>query len=82
MNFLTTPGSVIDDNMVVYRSTNCSTLTQLACDDLNGPGWMPYISLGGLVPGNSFTFVIIYGLEGQQLQATSVFASKLHAVLP
>ena len=50
-NFLTTPGTVTDDNMVVYRATNCSTLVQLACDDLNGPGYMPYISLGGLVPG-------------------------------
>ena len=26
-------------------------MTQLACDDLSGPGLMPYISLGGLTPG-------------------------------
>ncbi len=51
MNFVTAAGSVTDDQMAVYRSTNCSTFTQLACDDLSGPGLMPYISLGGLVPG-------------------------------
>jgi len=53
MNFVTTAGSMTDDQMAVYRSTNCSTLTQLACDDLSGPGLMPYISLGGLVPGET-----------------------------
>jgi hypothetical protein len=50
-NFLTQAGSVTDDQMVVYRASSCSTMTQLACDDLSGPGLMPYISLGGLIPG-------------------------------
>lgn len=53
MNFLTVAGTEGDDNMAVYRSTNCSTLTQLGCDDLNGPGLMPYLSLGGLIPGET-----------------------------
>ena len=53
MNFLTQAGTEGDDNMAVYRSTNCSTMTQLGCDDLNGPGLMPYLSLGGLIPGET-----------------------------
>ena len=59
MNFNTRSGTFNDDNMAVYRATNCSTMTQLACDDETAsrstgtPGWMPYISLGGLVPGET-----------------------------
>ncbi|TAH42641.1 MAG: T9SS type A sorting domain-containing protein [Bacteroidetes bacterium] len=62
-NFLTVAGSVTDDQMVVYRATNCSTLTQLACDDLSGPGLMPYISLGGLIPGE-FLYIRHYIWHG------------------
>ncbi|MFM9027879.1 MAG: hypothetical protein ACKOQ6_07765, partial [Bacteroidota bacterium] len=62
MNFLTQAGTEGDDNMAVYRVTSPCTnststgqlsLTQLGCDDLNGPGLMPYLSLGGLIPGET-----------------------------
>jgi hypothetical protein len=59
MNFLTQSGTEYDDNMAVYRVTSpCNatgqiSLSQLGCDDLNGPGLMPYLSLGGLVPGET-----------------------------
>ena len=59
LNFNTMSGTYNDDNMVVYRPTNCSTMVQLACDDETAsrstgtPGWMPYISLGGLTPGET-----------------------------
>lgn len=50
-----------DGAMALYSGT-CSSLTQVTCDDDDGPGFMPYIYQTGLTPGETmFIRVWEYG---------------------
>lgn len=46
----TLAGATTDGGMAAYRGT-CTNLTLISCDDNNGPGSMPFLSLTGLTPG-------------------------------
>lgn len=64
VNFQTGAGTLLDAVMAVYSATNCSTaLVEVGCDDDSGPGTMPYLSLTGLTPGNTY-FIRIFGFLG------------------
>ncbi len=57
-----------DGAMAVYTGNNCSSLTELDCDDDGGTNSMPYLSLTGLTPGETiYIRVWEYGgdLEGE-----------------
>ena len=48
--------ALTDGGMAVYSATNCAnpaTFNQLACDDNNGPGNMPALTLSGQTPGQT-----------------------------
>ncbi len=64
-------GSIIDGGMSMYTSSDntCSgTLTEIACDDDNGPGFQPKIEMQGMMPG---TIVFIrYWEFGGGIQGT------------
>lgn len=57
VTFRTTAGSLNNIGMAVYSATACNgTFTLIACDNLNGPGNMPFLSLSELelVPGEQY----------------------------
>jgi gliding motility-associated-like protein len=52
--FDTQAGTVIDGGMAVYSGSSCNgTLTLLDCDDNNGNGDMPRLTIGSLTPGDT-----------------------------
>lgn len=51
----TGPGVVTDGGMAVYSAPSCSgPFALLACDDDSGVGLMPYLSMTGLTPGQTY----------------------------
>lgn len=50
----TAAGGITDGGMAAYSGASCSAaLTELYCDDDNGPGAMPSLSMSGLIPGST-----------------------------
>ncbi|MGV3638264.1 MAG: T9SS type A sorting domain-containing protein, partial [Flavobacteriales bacterium] len=50
----TAAGAITDGAMAVYSAATCAgPFTQLYCDDDNGPGAMPYLTMSGLSPGTT-----------------------------
>lgn len=49
----TASGTITDGVMAVYTGPDCSTLTEVACDDDSGPGLMPELDITGLTPGTT-----------------------------
>lgn len=45
-------GTITDGGMAAYTGLDCNNLTQIACDDDSGPGFLPTINLTGLNPGD------------------------------
>ncbi|MFI5173022.1 MAG: hypothetical protein ACHQFW_11560, partial [Chitinophagales bacterium] len=58
----TTAGSITDGGMAVYSGPDCSTLTEIACDDDSGPGLMPLIST--LVSAGSTYWIRVWEFGG------------------
>ncbi len=52
ISFDSQAGIITDGGMAVY-SGPCNALVQIACDDDNGTGLMPFISLTGQTPGST-----------------------------
>lgn len=52
ITFDTQTGVVTDGGMAVYTGT-CNNLTLAGCDDDNGAGLMPKMTIGGLTPGDT-----------------------------
>lgn len=51
LNIETTSGALSDGVMQLYSGT-CGSLTQIECDDDDGPGTMPVLNLTGLTPND------------------------------
>lgn len=54
VQIMTTENSITDGGMSLYSGPDCSTLTEIDCDDDSGPGYMPMISSIGLVAGDTY----------------------------
>lgn len=60
----TAAGSLTNADMAIYSAASCSgPFTLIECDDLDGPGNMPYISRSGLTAGSTL-YISIWGNGG------------------
>lgn len=48
-----TNGGMTDGAMALYSGTACGALTLIECDDNDGPGNMPELTINGLTPGTT-----------------------------
>ncbi|MFN0275224.1 MAG: T9SS type A sorting domain-containing protein [Chitinophagales bacterium] len=50
----TTSGTITDGAMSLYSGPDCSTLSEMTCDDDGGAGLMPLINASGLTSGTTY----------------------------
>lgn len=59
----TQSGGLTDAAMAIYSGPNCSSLTEVQCDDDDGNGSMPYIFQSGLTPGSNL-WIRVWDFDG------------------
>lgn len=60
----TQAGTLTDADMSLYSATACNgTFTEILCDDLSGPGFMPALTFTNLNPGQTY-YLRVWGYLG------------------